>query len=137
MLAIGQLSNLTGVKIPTIRYYEQVGLIEASERTEGNQRRFMDSDRARLEFIKHARDLGFSIDAIRDLIALAERPGHPCAEADSIAKTHLAAVTARIEKLTRLKSELERIAHGCDADVTGECQVLRALSDHSLCVQNH
>ena len=59
MLTIGTLSRQTGVKIPTIRYYEQMGLMAAAERSEGNQRRYTPRDRDRLSFIKHARDLGF------------------------------------------------------------------------------
>ena len=65
MLTIGELSRATGVKIPTIRYYEQMGLMAAAERSEGNQRRYESQDRERLSFIKHARDLGFTIGTKR------------------------------------------------------------------------
>jgi len=85
MYSIGDLSRRTGVKIPTIRYYEQMGLIAAPERSEGNQRRYERSELERLAFIRHARDLGLSIDSIRDLLALSQHPERPCGEADRIA----------------------------------------------------
>ncbi len=74
MFSIGELSKRTKVKVPTIRYYEEMGLLAAPERTEGNQRRYDMAGLERLSFIKHSRDLGFSIEAISDLIEL---QGHP------------------------------------------------------------
>ena len=67
MLSIGELSKRTGVKIPTIRYYEQQGLIDAPERSEGNQRRYEPAQLERLSFIKHARDLGIPIGSVKEL----------------------------------------------------------------------
>ncbi|WKL26959.1 MerR family transcriptional regulator [Sinorhizobium meliloti] len=77
MYTIGDLSRRTGVKIPTIRYYEQMGLLAAPERSEGNQRRYEKRELETLAFIRHARDLGLSIEAIRDLLALSEHPERP------------------------------------------------------------
>ena len=70
MLSIGALARRSGVKVPTIRYYEQLGLIDAPVRSDGNQRRYTDAQAQRLGFIRHARDLGLSLDAIRDLLRL-------------------------------------------------------------------
>ncbi len=137
MLSIGDLSRRTGVKIPTIRYYEQMNLIEAPERSEGNQRRYFPKELERLAFIKHARDLGISIEAIRELIDLSTHPEKPCADANRIAKEHLASVRERIATLKRLETELARIATCCDAENVGDCYVIRALSDHSLCEDEH
>lgn len=92
MLSIGELSKRTGVKVPTIRYYEQMGLIREADRSEGNQRRYEKSDLERLAFIRHARDLGLNIDAIRELIALSQHREMPCEGADRIAAEHLADV---------------------------------------------
>ena len=89
MLSIGQLSKRTGVKVPTIRYYEQTGLIDAPERSEGNQRRYSNAELERLAFIRHARDLGFSIEAIRQLLDLSRDPDRPCADANRIAGEQL------------------------------------------------
>jgi len=85
MYAIGELSRRTGVKVPTIRYYEQMGLISAPDRSEGNQRRYERADLERLTFIRHARDLGFPIEAIRELLSLSRHPDEPCERADHIA----------------------------------------------------
>ena len=95
MLSIGDLSKRTGVKVPTIRYYEQMGLLVAAERSQGNQRRYERTDLERLAFIRHARDLGLDLPAIRELIALGQHPQEPCVNADRIAADHLAAVRSR------------------------------------------
>ena len=137
MLSIGTISKQTGVKIPTIRYYEQMGLIAAPERSEGNQRRYSKREVERLGFIKHARDLGFGIDAIRALLELDATPEHPCHDANLIAQKQLGAVRERIGRLQRLETELERIAEGCNGGPTGQCYVLKSLSDHALCESDH
>lgn len=137
MLSIGELAKRTGVKVATIRYYEQMGLIEIPDRSEGNQRRYERADLERLSFIRHARDLGLTIEAIRDLLALSAHPERPCGEADRIAAEHLREVRARIEKLRRLEHELERIVSNCGAHKIGDCYVIRALSDHGLCETEH
>jgi DNA-binding transcriptional MerR regulator len=137
MLTIGDLSRRTGVKIPTIRYYEQMGLITAAERSEGNQRRYTRGERDRLSFIRHARDLGLTIDAIRELIELSAHPEQPCAEADRIAAEQLLAVREKIEKLKRLESELERITSHCHGDQVKDCYVIQALANHDLCEHEH
>lgn len=138
MLSIGTLSTRTGVKIPTIRYYEDMGLLPQPERTAGNQRRYTNAGLERLGFIKHARDLGFSIAAIQALIDLNNQPDRSCAAATDIAKAQLIDVQAKIARLLRLEGELRRIADGCDGHGTvGECYVLTALSDHALCDHQH
>lgn len=138
MFSIGQLSKRTGVKVPTIRYYEEMGLVAAAGRTEGNQRRYGRAELEQLGFIKHARDLGFSIEAISSLMALQSHPDRTCAEADEIARIQLADVREKIRKLTKLEGELDRLAQGCDGDgVAAECYVLAALADHQLCEAEH
>jgi DNA-binding transcriptional MerR regulator len=138
MLSIGDLSRRTGVKVPTIRYYEQMGLLEAAERSQGNQRRYERQDLERLAFIRHARDLGLDLPAIRELIALSQHPTEPCAHADRIAAEHLAAVRTKINKLKKLEQELARILSHCDGGHSvEECYVIRALSDHGLCESEH
>ena len=137
MISIGQMSQRTGVKVPTIRYYEQMGLIEAPERSEGNQRRYSRVELERLSFIKHARDLGLSIEAIRELVELSAHPDKECVDADRIAGEHLIAVRERILQLKRLEAELERISAGCKSNTIKDCYVIRALVDHSLCADEH
>ncbi|HFC04248.1 MAG TPA: MerR family transcriptional regulator [Rhizobiales bacterium] len=137
MLSIGQLSKQTGVKVPTIRYYEQQGLIEQPHRSAGNQRRYEPATLNRLRFIKHARDLGINIDSIRQLIDLSTDPDKPCHEADEIARQHLAEIRAKITNLLRLEKELLRISTRCSGERVGECYVIQSLSDHGLCLDEH
>lgn len=137
MHTIGDLSRRTGVKVPTIRYYEQMGLIDAPGRSEGNQRRYGRPELERLAFIRHARDLGISIEVIRELIDLSGHADRPCADADRIAKEQLSAVRDRIARLQRREKELERIATCCTGETVGDCYVIRALSDHALCADKH
>lgn len=137
MISIGTLAKRTGVKVPTVRYYEQSRLLDEPERTSGNQRRYSERDVERLSFIRHARELGFSIEAIRALIEMSNHPDRPCKDADRIAEEQLAGVRTRIARLKRLETELERIASGCSATTTAQCYVLGALSDHSQCEGDH
>lgn len=137
MLSIGELSRKTGVKVPTIRYYEQMNLVTAPERSEGNQRRYTSKELERLTFIKHARDLGLKIEAIRELLDLSAHPEQPCADANRIAENHLGAVRAQIAQLKRLESELERITSGCKNGKIDGCYVIEALSNHALCEDRH
>ena len=136
MFSIGDLSKRTGVKIPTIRYYEQMGLIEPPERSEGNQRRYTTDGLRRLSFIRHSRDLGFTIEDIKGLLELNQHPGNPCNDAHSIAVQHLKDVQSRIAKLRRLERELKRISK-CDADHIADSAVIETLADHSLCETEH
>lgn len=137
MFTIGDLSRKTGVKVPTIRYYEQMGLMSEPERSEGNQRRYGRVERDRLSFIKHARDLGLTIDSIRELLELSEYPERPCNQADRIVAEQLYAVRERIEKLKRLEHELERISSHCGSGQIKDCYVIRALANHDLCDGEH
>jgi len=136
--SIGELSKRTGVKVPTIRYYEKEGLLDAPVRTEGNQRRYRRSDLERLGFIRHCRDLGLPMPAIRDLIELGQHPDKTCTAADRIAKDQLKAVRQRIAHLKKLEAELKRIATSCVGEHTvTECNVLKAFGDHSFCLEEH
>ncbi len=138
MFSIGQISKRTGVKVPTIRYYEQKGLLAAPERTEGNQRRYGSAELERLGFVKHARELGFSLQAISDLIELQEHPDRSCKEASDIASEQLKLVRTKIDRLKRLERELNRISVGCSGDGVAEhCYVLTSLADHYLCQTDH
>lgn len=137
MLSIGDLSRKTGVKVPTIRYYEQMGLISAPERSAGNQRRYSSVERDRLAFIKHGRDLGLKIDDIRELLNLSTIPDQTCAEANRIAADHLYNIRDKITKLQKLEAELTRIATGCKGSTIGECYVIESLSNHGLCSDRH
>lgn len=135
--SIGELSRLTAVKVTTIRYYEQIGLMDEPHRSAGNQRRYLKTQLDRLTFIKHARDLGFSIRAISELIAMNNNPSMPCREAHKVAQSHLKEIEERLVLLNKLKHELERITKVGDVGQIGTCYVLQSLSQHSMCENDH
>lgn len=137
MLTIGKLGEAAGVKVPTIRYYEQIGLLPAPGRSAGNQRLYGQAALDRLAFIRHARELGFPLEAIRDLLSLSDRPGQPCESADAIARAQLAATRTRIARLRALESELERMVAQCAHGTIAECRVIEVLGDHSRCLHDH
>ena len=137
MLAIGTLAKRTGTKVQTIRYYEQIGLLPEPGRTEGGQRRYGDDDLDRLAFIRHARQLGFTLEAIRELLELSDNPGKSCADVDRIAHRQLKEVEARIARLEALRAELKRMLRECSRDTVSDCRVLEVLRDHSACLSDH
>lgn len=137
MLTIGKLGASAGVKVPTIRYYEQIGLLPEPDRSAGNQRLYPRAALDRLAFIRHARELGFPLEAIRDLLSLSDRPDQSCAAADVIAKAQLAATRARITRLRALEAELERMIDQCACGTISDCRVIEVLGDHSHCAHDH
>ncbi len=137
-VSIGEAARQSGVKAPTIRYYEQIGLLPAPLRSDANRRHYEAADLRRLAFVRHARELGFQIEAIRTLLALQDNPNQPCATADAIAKARLAEVEQRISSLTALKTELELMVEECRHGHVGACRVIEVLADHGKCMhQQH
>jgi DNA-binding transcriptional MerR regulator len=132
-LAIGKVSEATGVKIPTIRYYEQIGLLPAPPRTGGGRRTYDIKDAQRLTFIRHSRELGFDLEAIRALLALQDSPNQSCSDADTIATSRLAEVREKIASLKALEAELERMVVGCSHGRVETCRVIEILADHGNC----
>ena len=136
-IPIGEAARLSGVKVPTIRYYEQIGLLPAPARVQNNRRRFVSADLRRLAFIRHARELGFEIAAIRSLLTLQDDPNQTCATVHSIVKTRLIEVERRLGSLAALKVELESMVEGCVHNHVGECHAIEVLADHDKCAHGH
>ena len=136
-ISIGELSRRTGVKAPTIRYYELVALMRPPSRSEGQQRRYSEAEVSRLTFVRHARELGFEIQAIRELLAMSEQPDQSCAEADRIARRHMSEVDRRIGQLTALRAELQRMVDACGHGRVGDCRVIETLANHQHCENPH
>lgn len=126
-LTIGQLARQTGTKAETIRYYEKIGLLQAPLRSEGNYRYYGAQDQRRLSFVRRARELGFSIEQIRELIAFAEQREHQCSSVDEVVKEHIADISRRIHDLQALQGELERMIGDCPGGRVADCRVLEAL----------
>jgi DNA-binding transcriptional MerR regulator len=136
-IAIGKLAEMAATNVQTIRYYEEISLIKPFKRTEGGHRLYSSEDADRLKFIRHARELGFGIEEIRDLLKLSDKPDTSCAAADTIAKSHLKQVEIRIIKLQALKKELKRMVGECRHGRVGQCRVIKVLSDHRHCGGDH
>lgn len=127
--SIGEAARLSGVKVPTIRYYEEIGLLPHISRSLGNRRLYDEADLRRLAFIRHARELGFDVEAIRTLLELQDDPQQPCQRADAIAKARLADVRKRLASLRLLSAELEKMVRECASGRVGECRVIETLAD--------
>lgn len=136
-MTIGGLSKAAGVKVTTIRYYESVGLMGEPERSESGQRRYNDEAVQRLSFIRHARDLGFPTESIRELIDLQALPGEDCGHVDMIARKQLADVRQKLSQLEALEGELKRMVTACEGGKISSCKVLESLGDHSHCLDAH
>jgi DNA-binding transcriptional MerR regulator len=132
-IGIGELARRTGCTPETVRYYERIGLLQEASRTEGGQRRYGEGAVRRLTFIRHARDFGFSVEAVRELLEMADHPEMPCNEVDALAKHHLEEVESRLQRLTALRDELERMVTQCAGGKVETCQIIEVLGDHRLC----
>ena len=128
-MSIGELAKKTCVKVVTIRYYEQIGVLPAPRRTAGNYRTYSEEHAQRLRFIRRCRDLGFSLDQVRDLFRLSTENAPSCAEVCRLAERHLKAIEGKLADLNRLASELRRISGSCSGSKPmAECRIMEALS---------
>ena len=131
-LKIGALARQTGTNAPTIRYYEEIGLLRSAGRQAGNQRVYSDADVKSLTFIRRCREFGFSIDQVRSLVALVQDPASPCVHARDLAQEHLVAVRAKLAELKALERSIAAFVTNCDASCAGgagpDCVILDDLS---------
>jgi Cu(I)-responsive transcriptional regulator len=127
-LNIGDLAKATGAKVETIRYYERIGLLPKPARTAGNYRIYGEDALGWLSFIRRARDLGFTIEQVRELMALAHQSGRSCAAADAIARTHLEEVKRKLADLRALERELSALIDQCTHGTIAECRIIEALA---------
>lgn len=128
---IREIAREAGCNEQTVRWYEDQGLLPPVPRTAGGQRRYDERHRRQLGFLRHARELGFSLDSIRELLTLYRTPEESCAAADRIATRHLADVRYKIARLQALESELERMVAACAGGSLADCRVIETLADHS------
>jgi MerR family mercuric resistance operon transcriptional regulator len=132
-LLIGALSERTRVNIETIRYYERIGLLPRPQRTPGRHRLYGSNDIKVLNFIRHGRELGFSLNDIRALLTLANATS-PCRTAKAITDRHLTDIRAKLVRLTKLDKALTTMANRCRPDTSSSCPILDALADDTSLV---
>lgn len=131
-LTIGMLAEQTQCNVPTIRYYEQIGLLPQAERAPNGHRYYRDFDLKRLTFIKRCRDFGFSIEQVRSLASLFEDGDRSCTEVRDMAQEHLEAVRTKLEELRQLEASLAAFVDSCDATCGGgttrDCVIVEDLA---------
>lgn len=131
-LSIGLVARRTGATVPTVRYYEDIGLLPPAARTEAGQRSYDEHTVRRLVFIRRCRDFGFSIEQVRELVGLVDEPNRPCAEVRDIAVAHLAQVRHKLEELRALEASLSAFVCSCDSACSGgpavDCTILEDLA---------
>lgn len=131
-LTIGALATRSGSNVPTIRYYEEIGLLAPAPRRSGGHRTFGEGDLRRLTFIRRWRAFGFPIEQIRELVALAEDPNRDCFEAREMAETHLIEVRAKLAALRALERNLAHFVASCAVACSGgpapDCTLLEDLA---------
>jgi MerR family copper efflux transcriptional regulator len=126
---IGQAAAATGVSAKMIRYYESIALIPAGKRTDAGYRIYGENDLHTLRFVKRARQLGFSLDQIRDLLSLWQNKERASADVKAIAQGHVAQLNQRIAELTEMRDTLQTLASCCHGDDRPDCPILQSLAD--------
>lgn len=132
---IGEVAQRSGVPPKTIRYYEDIGLIQPL-RDDNGYRAFHKSDLHKLEFLRRARALGFSIEDCRKLINLYEDEARESAQVKAMAQEHLQAIDEKIEQLQSMRSTLSQLIDACHGDQRPDCPILSDLSGTSDQVNN-
>ncbi len=127
-MQIGTASRRSGVSAKMIRHYESIGLIPAPARRDSNYRDYGDDDVHRLGFVRRARDLGFSIDEIRDLLKLWGDEHRASVDVRTLAQTHIADLDRRIERLREMRQTLDKLVCACDGDERPHCPIIESLA---------
>jgi MerR family transcriptional regulator, copper efflux regulator len=127
---IGEASEGSGISAKMIRHYEEVGLIPPASRTISGYRTYNHRDLHMLRFIKHSRDLGFSIKQIGDLLSLWRDQNRPSSKVKSMAIEHIGMLDRKIQELSAMKSELIHLASCCNGDTRPDCPILDGLAQN-------
>ena len=133
-ISIGELAERAGCTVQIIRHYEKIGLLPDTRRTSGNRRIYSEDQASRLIFIRHSRELGFSLDDIRQLLSFSNQPEQSCEQVDAIAREHLHGVQERLGRLRSMERELKRMVRECCGGKVAECRIIEVLADHSNCL---
>ena len=124
---IGGLSKKTGVNIETIRYYEKINVMPKPQRSEGGNRLYDEQQIRRLAFVRRSRELGFSLDEIRELLKLVDENTYTCAEVATLSQKHLDDVKAKIKDLRKIERHMKDMLSQCSKDNTPDCAIIDAL----------
>lgn len=128
-LTIGALSQQSGVHVVTIRYYERVGLMPTPKRGHGSYRLYEPDHLRRLNFVRRGRELGFSLEELREMLKLVDSRNYTCAEVHSRAVRHTADIRRKIADLRRLQRAMDEMVADCPQDDSPDCPIIEALLD--------
>ncbi len=129
LMNIGQAADASRVSAKMIRHYESVGLLPQARRTDAGYRQYSDKDVSTLRFIRHSRDLGFSLDQIRELLGLWQDRRRPSRHVKALAEAHLQELDAKLDELQAMKAALEHLVHCCNGDDRPDCPIIERLAD--------
>ncbi|MBT9568157.1 MAG: Cu(I)-responsive transcriptional regulator [Thiobacillus sp.] len=129
---IGEAAQASGMSAKMIRHYEGIGLIAASPRTQAGYRQYHERDVHLLRFVRRARDLGFALDQIRQLLSLWDDPERASADVKQLAETHIAGLDARIAALIEMRTTLVTLTQACHGDHRPDCPILQGLAESPL-----
>ena len=127
-MKIGELASATATNVETVRYYEKIGLLPPPARSSANYRNYGNAHLARLSFIRRSRDLGFTLEAVRELLTLSDDKMQSCDAVDNIAQTHRAEIDRKIGDLTALRGELDRVIGSCRHGTVADCKIIETLA---------
>ncbi len=136
MLNIGQAAAASGVSTKMIRHYEEVGLLPAARRTDSGYRQYGESDVQTLRFVRHSRDLGFSIEQIRELLGLWQDRKRPSRQVRALAQAHIEELDAKLRELQAMKASLENLVRCCHGDERPDCPIIETLASPAPSLQS-
>lgn len=124
---IGEAAKASGVSAKMIRHYESVGLFPEAARTESGYRQYTDKEVGTLRFIRQSRDLGFSVEQIRELLALWQNRRRPSRQVKALAQAHIRELEEKLKELQAMKATLEHLVHSCHGDERPDCPIIESL----------
>lgn len=125
---IGQAAKATGVSAKMIRHYESLGLFPEAQRTEAGYRQYGERDLSTLRFIRQSRDLGFSLEQIRDLLGLWQNRKRPSRQVKALAQAHIQELDAKLQELQAMRATLAHLVHCCAGDDRPDCPIIDSLA---------
>ncbi len=131
MMNIGEAASTSGVSAKMIRHYEELGLLPEARRTESGYRQYEQADVHTLRFIRHSRDLGFSLSEVAELVSLWQNRRRPSRQVKALAEAHIKELEQKAAEILAMKSALEHLVHCCHGDERPECPILDGLAAES------
>lgn len=133
VLNIGEVAKASGLTAKMIRHYEQMGLLPPALRSEAGYRQYRHEDIRQLQFIRQARELGFSLPQIHELLTLWHNPHRASSQVKALAQSHIDVLNQKIAELQQMKSALEKLVTQCHGDDDPDCPILNELAQPHCC----